>query len=160
MVYKQSTQVPNIVFDAYLPNLPMAELKILLVIIRQTLGWMDKNTGQRKTRDRISHSQFQRKTGLSSRSTTNAIQSLHMQKLILITDTKGTELRFASDRKGKKYLYYSLAPLSETSAQSVIKPAQKRTYNKTNHTKTNRNFSGHVKSLMQKYAAIAVHVEA
>jgi phage replication O-like protein O len=87
MVYKQTTQVPNFIFDHYLAELPMAELKVLLVIIRQTLGWMDMKTGQRKARDRISHSQFMTKTGLSRRSIITAIQSLQQRKMITITDT-------------------------------------------------------------------------
>ena len=164
MVYKQTTQVPNFVFDCYLPQLSMAELKIFLVIIRQTYGWIDSKTGQRKTRDRISHSQFQSKTGLSLRSTINAIQSLQTKKMIIITDTKGSELLFACDRKGKKYLYYStsLSPVTllQTSAKNVTQPVQKMTYNKTNYTKTNRHFTGHIKTLMDKYAALPVGIPA
>lgn len=45
---KNSTQVPNILFDQYLPKLTEAELKIVLVIIRQTNGWIDKFTGKEK----------------------------------------------------------------------------------------------------------------
>ena len=58
MEYKQTTQVPNFIFDICLSQLTEAELKVLLVVIRQTLGWLDKLTGKRKSRDRITISQF------------------------------------------------------------------------------------------------------
>jgi len=159
MVYKQTTQVPNIVFDRYLSALPMAELKILLIVIRQTYGWVDCKTGLRKTRDRISHSQFQHKTGLSRRSMTNAIQSLQQKKMISITDVKGNDLSFATDRKGKKYLYYCVPLLPscelQTSAKKNAQPVQKGAYNKTNYTKTKRDFSGHIKALMLKHSVLS-----
>ena len=47
MTYKQTTQVPNELFDIHLPDLTFSELKILLFIIRQTYGWRLKN-GNRK----------------------------------------------------------------------------------------------------------------
>ena len=43
-----STAVPNILFDFYLSNLKETELKVLLTIIRQTLGWVDYKTKKRK----------------------------------------------------------------------------------------------------------------
>jgi|GEM_PF-6440689 len=51
-------QIPNFVLDQYLRILNASELKMLLVIIRETNGRMDARIGKRKTRDRISHSQF------------------------------------------------------------------------------------------------------
>ena len=65
MTYEQTTQVPNILFDLHLPSLTESELKILLIIIRQTYGWIDRYTGKRKLQDRISHSQFITKSGLT-----------------------------------------------------------------------------------------------
>jgi hypothetical protein len=63
MIYKQTTLVPNIFFDQLLPTLTEAEIKLLLVIIRQTYGWIDSRTGKRKQRNRISRKQFVVKTG-------------------------------------------------------------------------------------------------
>ena len=67
MTYTQTTHVPNYIFDTLLPELTEAELKVLLTVIRQTIGWFDKRTGQRKIKDRISALQFKQKTGLSQR---------------------------------------------------------------------------------------------
>jgi hypothetical protein len=41
MTYKHTTQVPNILFDTHLRELTESELKILLIVIRQTIGWYD-----------------------------------------------------------------------------------------------------------------------
>jgi hypothetical protein len=110
MMYKKTTQIPNIVLDQYLKTLSASELKILLVIIRQTNGWVDTRTGKRKTRDRISHSQFKEKTGLCSKIISKAIQSLVLKGLVIITDTKGNPLHTTLERKGKPRLFYSFQP--------------------------------------------------
>ncbi|MGE0569338.1 MAG: replication protein, partial [Bacteroidia bacterium] len=82
------TQVPNILLDTYLPQLTESELKIMLVIIRQTNGWIDKFTGKRKTKDRITQSQFRIKTGLSKRIISKTLKSLSDKSLIRIYDRK------------------------------------------------------------------------
>jgi phage replication O-like protein O len=159
MTYKQTTQVPNCVFDALLPSLTNAELKIFLVVIRQTFGWISQKTGRRKERDRISQSQFTAKTGLSKRIVTRALQSLIEKKLLTVTTAKGAELRFASDRKGRAYLFYSpqfpAHFAAVTKAQSEPSPAHKGDHNKTNtakliQTKAAREFCGHIGELVAR----------
>lgn len=103
---KYTTAVPNSVFDTHLPSLTEAELKVLLIIIRQTNGWIDKRTGRRKIRDRISHGQFMVKTGLSRRIVSQAIKSLLEKDLINVTDFAGNLLLKGSERQGSAYLYY------------------------------------------------------
>ncbi|MBK8875669.1 MAG: replication protein [Bacteroidetes bacterium] len=79
----QTTPVPNVLFDLLLKDLKASELKILLVIIRQTLGWVDKKEiGGRKSRDWISTSQLERKTGLSRRAISSGLASLIEMGLI------------------------------------------------------------------------------
>ncbi|PHS65775.1 MAG: hypothetical protein COB12_06800 [Flavobacterium sp.] len=142
MNYKQTTQIPNVVFDKHLNNLSFSELKILLYILRQTYGWISKN-GKRKKRDRITHGQFETKTGLSRRIISSTIQSLIIKQLITVSDYKGTLLHYPSERKGKVGIYY--APNLQTYADNDIKvgkkkhqPMQNRVYNKTNRTKLKR----------------------
>jgi phage replication O-like protein O len=96
---KFTTQVPNIVFDTLLPTLTESELKVLLVIVRQTYGW-------HKERDWISHSQFVKKTSLSRRSVSSALKSLSSKNIVSITDFKGEPLYYSWERKGKKRLWY------------------------------------------------------
>lgn len=107
MIYQQTTQVPNIVFDTHLSSLTESEMKLLLVIIRQTFGWFDKATGQRKTRDRISHGQFMKKTGLSRRVISQALKSLIEKNLVTVTCENGKILHQATERKGVARLFYS-----------------------------------------------------
>ncbi|MCG3167157.1 MAG: hypothetical protein POELPBGB_02941 [Bacteroidia bacterium] len=158
MNYRETTQVPNRIFDAHLPNLSLASLKILLVIIRGTYGWMNKKTGKRKERDRITINQFVTKTGLARRSITEAIQFLSANNMISITDFNGNILVSPFQRKGKLYLYYSYQPvqiMTSTSAKNVLKPVQKRTYNKTkkeklNQTKMNQENMNHISHFLPK----------
>ena len=42
MMPASTTPVPNVFFDVYMKELKSAELKVLFVVIRQTLGWADR----------------------------------------------------------------------------------------------------------------------
>ena len=76
MGYIYRTNVPNMVFDVHLKDLGYAELKVLLVVIRQTYGWKDPKTNSYKRWDWISQRFFVKKTGLSQRSVSTAISRL------------------------------------------------------------------------------------
>lgn len=102
---KHSTQVPNSIFDVYLKRLKPSEVLVLLIVIRQTLGWLDSK-GKRKIRDWISQKQFVSKTGLSARTISRSIDGLIEKKLILATDLDYTPLRTSNQRKGKSRIYY------------------------------------------------------
>ena len=83
------TPVPDILFDVYMPALGEAELRVLLYIIRHTLGW-------KKDADRISLRQLtdgqQRRdgtwqdygAGLSKRSVMRAVKGLEEKGLIWV----------------------------------------------------------------------------
>jgi len=138
MMYKKTTQIPNIVLDQYLRTLSASELKILLVIIRQTNGWIDARTGKRKTRDRISHSQFKEKTGLCSKIISKATQSLVLKGLITVSDQSGNALHATLERKGKPRLFYSFQPayiIPSSMVQSSLGLVYKSIIDKTNYTK-------------------------
>ncbi len=139
---KGFTKVPNTLFDKHLPNLTLAELKLLLVILRQTIGWKEKKTGRRKTRDRITHQFFMKKTGLSRKVISKTIQALVVKEYISITDFKGELLDAPHKRKGKSYLYYALnsqlmysVPL--TYVHSTTRPVCQRVHNKRKTQKEN-----------------------
>ena len=142
MLYKQTTQVPNFFFDRYLSTFTEAEVKVFLVILRQTFGWIDRRTGKRKERDRITSKWFIRATGLSKRAISKALCSLSFKRLILISDYQGNELFEGEKRKGKSYLYYSIKQpehiLLLTKAQKAPEPKHKTSYNKTNTYQTKR----------------------
>lgn len=133
--YKQTTHVPNEVFDKWLAILTESEIKILLVIIRQTYGWIDRYTGRRKLRDRITRTQFMMKAGLSARIVSKTLNSLLKRGLIQISDENLKPLIYSSDRKGKFILLYSINPgnlMAETREQSYPRLGNGSAYNKTN----------------------------
>jgi DNA replication protein DnaD len=137
----QHTQIPNILFDTYLPELKESELKILLVVMRQTYGWIDTKTCNRKTRDRISRTQFIQKTGLSCKIVSKAIKGLVDKGLLTITDQIGNLLHNSEERKGKNYIFYAFQPghiKTETSVHSASTPGYNCTHNKRNYTKKNK----------------------
>jgi Bacteriophage replication protein O len=77
------TQVPDELFDILLPDLSEAELKVLLYIIRRTLGF-------KKNEDRISISQLEkgnghdRGCGLKRRAIIYALKGLEAKRCILV----------------------------------------------------------------------------
>jgi len=157
MTYNQTTHVPNYIFDTLLPELTEAELKVLLTVIRQTIGWFDKRTGQRKIKDRISAWQFKQKTGLSQRILTKTTKSLLAKKLVTVTDGTGKELHLPGERQGKSNLYYAFTQpqhfATTTSAQSMHEHQHKGANNKTNYTKLNetklrRHYGTHISKLL------------
>lgn len=107
MTYISRTNVPNIIFDTHLKNLGYAELKVLLVIIRQTYGWKDKNTQSHKKYDWISQQFFVRKTGLSARTVSSALSHLLSKNLITITNAKRKRLDTTQERRRASKLYFS-----------------------------------------------------
>ena len=138
--YKNTTRVPNEIFDLNLKYLSQAELKVLLVIIRQTLGWLDRSTGLPKTKDWISRSFFQKKSGLSYKSISLGIAGLIHNNLIVTTDKYGYILKTAKQRRGKKKIYYAYAPMYEepdfiTRVKKFIELEKKLPYTKGIPTK-------------------------
>jgi biotin operon repressor len=104
-----TTPVPNVLFDVHVKELKSAELKVLLIIVRQTLGWSDKKgSNGRKEKDWISGSQLQLKTGCSRRAITSATDTLVKKQLIKVLDEKGNSLDNAEQRQGKTKLFYRL----------------------------------------------------
>jgi hypothetical protein len=117
-----NTPVPNVLFDLLLKDLKASELKILLIIIRQTLGWVDKKEkGGRKSRDWISTSQLERKTGLSRRAISCGLALLVQRGLIRVTDHRGFPLHEAKERKGKIRLYYELSYINDIPVEKMGK---------------------------------------
>lgn len=60
------TQTPNLLLDQHIKDMGEAELKVVLIAVRKTIGW-------HKERDMISLSQFQEATGMSRQGVINGI---------------------------------------------------------------------------------------
>lgn len=69
------TQTPNDLFDHWLPHLGEAELKVLLVVMRKTIGW-------HKVHDEISASQLAKITGMIEETVVKAAKSLERRGII------------------------------------------------------------------------------
>lgn len=69
------TQTPNSLFDEYMRDMNGSELKVVLAIIRQTLGW-------HRTRARYSMGNIERLTGLSTHSVIEAVEAAEKRGLI------------------------------------------------------------------------------
>jgi hypothetical protein len=108
MTPAEYTPVPNIILDEYLRQLKPTEMTVLLVIVRQTLGWMDPRTRRRKHMDWISGSQLQEKTGYSRKAISGALEGLSQKGIIRVTDGHLRILDTPKERQGKTRLYYSL----------------------------------------------------
>ena len=155
------THVPNVVFDEYLKNLKLNELKILLAIIRQTTGYKLSN-GKRKTRDWISTKRFRQLTGLSRRSISDGVKSLISLGVIHCTNSDGIMLHSAQARKGRQQIYYGctlgqVQPMGWTSANSCTSVAQN--LRSTNTYSTKRNCSEQKSSTFQKVGDILLSQE-
>ena len=139
MYLKQSTQVPNKVFDIYLKTLSAKELKVLLIIVRQTLGWIDSK-GYRKKRDWMSQRFLANKTGLSPKSVSQGIEMLVSKHLITATSVDGRELWSPNERKGQEKVFYGpteqlITFLPKPYNKSTQDPSTKSTTTKRTNTK-------------------------
>ncbi len=113
--YSESFLPVPLAYFALMPSLSESEWRVLLVILRQTLGWIDpaSPTG-RKERDWITQSQFREKTGKSRDSISLAVASLVNQGLISVEDRAGGPLSTPKSRQNNRdRLYFRLLPLEE-----------------------------------------------
>ena len=106
--YKNTTQTPNSLFDLHLKHLSLSELKVLLTIVRKTIGVVHPSIpGTRLQRAWISQKLFMRCTSLSGRAVSSAIGSLVDRNLIVVSDGKGNTVSSKSSRRGSPRLYYA-----------------------------------------------------
>ncbi|MGI4791058.1 MAG: hypothetical protein ACRYFS_19705 [Janthinobacterium lividum] len=104
--------VPTQVVDALMPGLKDTELRVLLVVLRQTWGWKadwaETKQGRRtKRRDWLSHSQLCRRTGRGSDAVSGAVASLTASGLIIVEDAAGNLLPTPEERqRSLGRLYY------------------------------------------------------
>jgi len=129
--------VPNVVIDEVLPTLKDTELRVLLVVLRQTVGWRDAK-GRSKTRDWLSHSQLVRRTGRGSDAISSAIATLVKRGLITVETSAGVPLATTGERR--RYLgrlYFRLGRLGENAGKSAAprRPAKPKTTTNTLNNK-------------------------
>lgn len=115
--------MPHIIIREWMPHLKDVELRVLLVITDQTLGWVeDVTTGRRKEKDWISRGQLMRKTGRGHSSVSVAVEKLVANAIIEAFDGDGNLLKSPKERSGNKIFYR----LNLNPAQSSLFPVDKR----------------------------------
>lgn len=105
MSYLPFTNIPNSFFPL-IATLGYAELKVLLIIIRQTYGFVDSRTKKHKEYDWISGRFFVKKTALSQRSVSEALSSLLDKGLIAVKNEQGKLCTSTNQRKRAYKSYY------------------------------------------------------
>lgn len=84
------TQIPNIILDELLIDMTKAELKVILVICRKTIGW-------HKETDAVSYSQFEKLTGLGRQAIATAITLLQEKGLIIADKAHKATTKYTLD---------------------------------------------------------------
>ena len=121
MSLPNTTQTPNDLFDEEMKKMKDTELRIVLIVIRATLGWeLNHDTGMRKTEDWIAHSQLIEKSGRKRSAMSYAIESCIKQNWIEARSKAGDILNTPKSRSGHK-IYYRLGSIFtlQTSANSA-----------------------------------------
>ncbi len=133
------TPVPNGLLDRVMPTLRDTELRVLLVVVRQTLGWQDgPDPAQRKEKDWLTQGQLMRRTGRASGAVSRAVDALVRAGLIDVLDRAGNLLKTPAERRrhlGR--LYYRLATSAE--GEGSGSGLHKREHAKAHTTKESRN---------------------
>ena len=108
--------MPNDLLDRVMPALRDTELRVLLVVVRQTLGWQSgTNPARRKERDWLTQSQLMRRTGRASGAVSHAVDALVQAGLIIVTDRAGMPVKAPDERRRHLgHLYYQLGSGGES----------------------------------------------
>ncbi len=110
-IQPNSTQIPHIIIREWMPRLKDVELRVLLIVTDQTLGWIEnKETGRRKERDWISRGQLMAKAGKGHTAVSKAIKTLvEIHGIIEALDGDSNHLD-TTDKRAKNggRIYYRL----------------------------------------------------
>jgi len=138
-----TTPVPNRLLDRVMPGLRDSELRVLLVVVRQTLGWQDgPHPSQRKERDWLTQGQLMRRTGRASEAVARAVDSLVRGGLIDVLDRAGTSLTTpAQRRRHLGRLYYQLRPGANAVPDGLKRPESEHAKPNTTKESKHKNIS-------------------
>jgi len=84
--------IPSILLDELMPILKDTELRVLLLVARQTIGRVDKTGVASKDRDWLAHSQLRKRTGRASEAVSAAVDSLIQKGLLEVFTIAGEQL--------------------------------------------------------------------
>lgn len=90
---------PAELLDRAMPRLSDTEWRLVCVVVRQTLGWYDKETWGRKERDWLTQSQLVARTGRTAKPVAEAVAALTAKRLIRVVSDRGEELLTPEQRR-------------------------------------------------------------
>ena len=101
-IIPNTTQIPHLIIRGWMPLLGDVELRILLVVADQTLGWIeDPETKRRKEKDWISQSQLMKKINRSDRAIQNSLKRLVDELRIIQAHDESGELLDSPQKRMK-----------------------------------------------------------
>lgn len=110
---RQTIAIPAVVIDTLLPDLKDTELRLLLVVLRQT--W-----GRGKEADWLSHTQLKARTGRASEAVSGALDTLVRRGLLTVRDEHGVTLSEPDERqRSRARLHLCPGPLLHLLAPGV-----------------------------------------
>lgn len=119
-IIPNTTQIPHLIIREWMPLLGDVELRVLLVVADQTLGWIeDPETGRRKEKDWISQGQLMKKINRSDRAIQNSLKRLVDELRIIQAHDETGELLDSPQKRMKcgGKIFYRL------SLKRPVKPA-------------------------------------
>ncbi len=106
-----TTPFPNQLLDEAMPYLKDTEWRLLCLIVRQTRGWRDQASNNRKTSDWLTQAQLIKKTGRDRAALSRAIDALVQRRYIEVRSGSGKLLLSPAERRQcKSRLFYGLHP--------------------------------------------------
>ncbi len=135
------TAIPNVLIDEVMPTLKDTEWRLLCVIARQTIGWVD-GSGKRKQRDWMSQSQLISKTGRNSAALSAALDVLVREDLIECQSENGELLDMPEKRRrhrGRVYFSLSLERIQPSKSELQKANRTKEKENKRNSLNIEEN---------------------
>ncbi len=101
-IIPNTTQIPHLIIRGWMPLLSDVELRVLLVVADQTLGWIeDPETKRRKEKDWISQSQLMKKISRSDRAIQNSLKRLVDELRIIQAHDESGELLDSPQKRMK-----------------------------------------------------------
>lgn len=106
--YRVCVPIPLWIIDQVLPTLRDTELRVLMIVLRQTAN---------KERDWLSSRQLHQRTGRSSAAVSGAIDTLVRRGLITVTAQSGSILDMPSERRRCRHrLWFQRGPAITSSS--------------------------------------------
>ena len=101
--------IPVSLIDDAMPGLKDTELRVLLVVLRQTAARVGAD-GSPRDRDWLSKSQLVARTGRGGDAVSSAVGGLERNSWIVVTDERGNALSSAASRRGALRLFFAAGP--------------------------------------------------